>query len=78
MRPVINLKRLNEFIALHHFKMEGIHIQGAEGLREPSMESHGTTPIEGGGAGTLFIALCKKRCPVLTVHHIWIINFTTT
>ena len=25
MRPVINLKRLNEFIAPHHFKMEGLH-----------------------------------------------------
>ena len=25
LRPVINLKKLNEFIAPHHFKMEGIH-----------------------------------------------------
>ena len=26
MRPVINLKRLNEYVVPHHFKMEGIHI----------------------------------------------------
>ena len=25
MRPVINLKRLNEYVVPHHFKMEGIH-----------------------------------------------------
>ena len=25
MRPVVNLKRLNEYIVPHHFKMEGIH-----------------------------------------------------
>ena len=25
VRPVINLKKLNQFVATHHFKMEGIH-----------------------------------------------------
>ena len=25
-RPIINLKRLNEFIPHHHFKMEGIYM----------------------------------------------------
>ena len=25
-RPIINLKRLNEFVPHHHFKMEGIHM----------------------------------------------------
>jgi hypothetical protein len=25
-RPIINLKKLNEFIPHHHFKMEGIHM----------------------------------------------------
>ena len=28
MRPVINLKCLNEFVAPQHFKMEGLHTQG--------------------------------------------------
>ena len=25
-RPIINLKKLNEFVPHHHFKMEGIHM----------------------------------------------------
>lgn len=25
-RPIINLKKLNEFVEHHHFKMEGIHM----------------------------------------------------
>ena len=25
-RPIINLKKVNEFIPHHHFKMEGIHM----------------------------------------------------
>ena len=25
-RPIINLKRLNEFVPHHHFKVEGIHV----------------------------------------------------
>ena len=25
-RPIINLKKLNEFVLHHHFKMEGIHM----------------------------------------------------
>ena len=31
LRPVINLKKLNKFIAPHHFKMEGIHTLKGKG-----------------------------------------------
>ena len=30
--PIINLKRLNEFVSHHHFKMEGIHMLKDKGI----------------------------------------------
>ena len=36
-RPIINLKRLKEFISHNNFKMEGIHIMPKDLLRKEDM-----------------------------------------